>query len=170
MLFWNSPAFSMVHRCWQFDLCFSAFSKCSLNIWSFTVHEMLESGLENLEHYFASLWDECNCAVVWTFFFIAFPWDRNEKWPFPFQWPLLSFPHLLACWVQHFHSIIFRIWNSSTGIPTPSLALFIVVLPKAHLTSHSRMAGSRSVITPSCLSGSWDLFYIVLLCILATSS
>src|SRR5574337_1691456 len=33
----------------------------------------------------------------------------------------------------------FRIWNSSTGIPSPPLALFVVVLPKAHLTSHSRV-------------------------------
>ena len=40
----------------------------------------------------------------------------------------------------------FRIWNSSTGIPSPPLALFIVMLPKAHLTSHSRMSGSRWVI------------------------
>ena len=38
------------------------------------------------------------------------------------------------------------------------LALFIVVLPKAHLTSHSRMSGSRWVITPSWLSGSWRSF------------
>ena len=35
----------------------------------------------------------------------------------------------------------FRIWNSSTEIPSPPLALFIVILPKAHLTSHSRMSG-----------------------------
>ena len=28
------------------------------------------------------------------------------------------------------------------------LALFIMMLSKAHLTSHSRMSGSRSVITP----------------------
>ena len=32
----------------------------------------------------------------------------------------------------------FRIWNSSTGILSPPLALFIVMLPKAHLTSHSK--------------------------------
>ena len=42
----------------------SAFSKCSLNIWKFTVHELLKPGLENFEHYFASVQDECNCAVV----------------------------------------------------------------------------------------------------------
>ena len=51
-----------------------------------------------------------------------------------------------------------RIWNSSTGIPSSPLALFVVMLSKAHLTSHSRMSGSRSVITPSWLSGSWRSF------------
>ena len=52
----------------------------------------------------------------------------------------------------------FRIWNSSTGIQSPPLALFVVVLFKAHLTSHSRMSGSRWVITPLWLSGSWRSF------------
>ena len=85
----------------------SAFSKSSLNIWKFSVHVLLKPGLENFEHYFANVWDECNCEVVWTFFGIAFPWDWNENWPFPVLWPLLSFPNLLAYWVQHFHSIIF---------------------------------------------------------------
>ena len=80
------------------------------------------------------------------------------NWTFLVPWPLLIFPNLLAYWVQHFHSISFRIWNSSTGIPSPPLALFIVMLPKAHLTLHSRMSGSRQVITPSWLSGSWRSF------------
>ena len=85
----------------------SAFSKSSLNIWKFTVHLLLKPVLENFEHYFASVWDECNCVVVWAFFGIAFLWDWNENWPFSVLWPLLSFPNLLAYWVQHFHSIIF---------------------------------------------------------------
>ena len=85
----------------------SAHSKSSLNIWKFTVHVLLQPGLENFEHYFASVWNECNCRVDWTFFGIAFLWDWNENWPFPVLWPLLSFPNLLAYWVQHFHSIIF---------------------------------------------------------------
>ena len=85
----------------------SAFSKTSLNIWKFTVHILLKPGLENFEYYFASVWDECNCVVVWEFFGIAFLWDWNENWPFPVLWPLLSFPDLLAYWVQHFHSIMF---------------------------------------------------------------
>ena len=85
----------------------SAFSKSSLNIWNFTVHVLLKPGLENLEHSFASVWDECNCAVVCVFFGIALLWDWNENWPFPVLWPLLDFPNLRAYWVQHFHSIIF---------------------------------------------------------------
>ena len=62
-----------------------------------------------------------------------------------------------------------KIWNGSTGIPSPLLALFIVMFPEAHLTSHSRMSGSRWVITPSWLSGCEDLFSAVFMCILATS-
>ena len=85
----------------------SAFSKSSLNIWKFSVHIVLKPGLENFEHYFASLWDECSCVVVWAFFGIAFLWDWNENWPFPVRWLLLSFPNSLAYWVQHFHSITF---------------------------------------------------------------
>jgi len=85
----------------------SAFSKSSLNIWKFTVHILLMHGLEKFEHYFASVWYECNCVVVWAFFGTAFLWDWNENWPFPVLWPLLSFPNVLAYWVQHFDSIIF---------------------------------------------------------------
>ena len=86
---------------------FSAFSKSSLNIWRFMVHILLNPGLENFENYFTSVWDECNCVVVWEFFGIVFLWDWNENWPFSVLWPLLSFPNLLAYWVWHFHSIIF---------------------------------------------------------------
>ena len=92
-------------RNWISGSC--AFSKSSLNIWKFTVHILLKPGLENFEHYFTSVWDECNCVAVWTFFGIAFLWDWNENWLFPVLWPLLSFPNLLTQWVQHFHGIIF---------------------------------------------------------------
>ena len=107
------------HRCFFLELsCFfndpsdvgslisgsSAFSKTSLNIWKLTVHVLLKPGLETLLacEMSAIVW------VVWTFFGIAFLWDWNENWPFPVLWPLLSFPNLLAYWVQHFHSIIFQ--------------------------------------------------------------
>ena len=72
----------------------SAFSKSNLNIWKFAVHVLLKPGLENLEQYFASMWDECNRVVVWAFIGIAFLWDWN--WTDLFK----SCGH---CWV-------FQIW------------------------------------------------------------
>ena len=84
-----------------------AFSKSRLSLWNFMVNVLLRPGLEDFEHYFASMWAECNCAVVWTLFGIAFLQDWNKNLPYPVLWPLLSFPNLLAYWVQHFHSIIF---------------------------------------------------------------
>ena len=85
----------------------STFYKFSLNVWKFTVHVLLKSGLENFEHYFASMWDKCNCEVVWALFGIAFLWNWNENWCFPVLWSLLSLPNFLAYWLQCFHSIIF---------------------------------------------------------------
>ena len=90
-LFQNFPQFIVIHTVKGFDIvnkaeidiflelsCFfddsadvgnlisgsSAFSKTSLNIWKFTVHVLLKPGMENFEHYFTSVRDECNCAVV----------------------------------------------------------------------------------------------------------
>ena len=107
MFFWNSLAFSRIQRILTIlSLVPLAFLK-STWIWKFTVHVLLKPGLENFEHYFTSVWDECNCAEVWTFFGIAF-WDWNENWPFPVLWLLLNFPNWVAYWLTpqkrcHFH-------------------------------------------------------------------
>ena len=85
----------------------SAFSKSSLYVWKFLVHLLLKPSLKDFEHYLASMQNECNCAVVWTFFGNVLLWDWNENWPLPVLRPVLSFPNLLAYWVQHFNSIIF---------------------------------------------------------------
>ena len=147
----------------------SAFSKSSLNIWKFTVHVLLKLGLRNFKHYFPSVWDECICVVVWAFFGISFLCDWNGSWPFPVcgHWWVFQICWHIEC--STFTASSFRVWKSSTGIPSPPLALFVVMLPKAHLTS-----------IPGCLTlGEWShhchylgheyLFCIVLLCILATS-
>ena len=94
----------------------SVFSKSSLNIWKFMVHILLKPGLENFENYFASVWAECNCVVVWAFFGIAILWDWNENWPFPVLCHCCVFQ---ICWhieCRTFKAASFRIWNSSTGI------------------------------------------------------
>ena len=70
MFFWNSLAFfddsadvgNLISGS-------SAFSKSSLNI---QLHILLKPGLENFEHYFTSVWDDCNCAVDWA----------SLAWPF----------------------------------------------------------------------------------------
>ena len=123
----------------------SAFSKSSLNIWNFSVHVALVPILENIEHYFAIVWDECNWVVVWTF--LALPFSGIGMKTDLFQ----SCGH---CWVfqmcwhieySTFTASLFRIWNSSSGIPWPPLALFIVMLPKCHL-----------LLTPGCQAlGEW---------------
>ena len=148
---------------------FSAFSKSSLNIWKFTIHVLLKPGLKNFEHYFTSVWDECNYVVAKHS--LALPFSGIGMKTDLFQ----SCGH---CWIfqicwhiecNTFTAPSLRFWNSLTGIPSPPLTLFLVMLPSAHLTSHFRMSGSRLMITPSWLSGSWR-FCIVLLCILATFS
>ena len=145
----------------------SAFLISSCSIRKFSVHLLLKPSLENFEHHFASVWDECNCAVVWSFFGIGMKTDL-----------FLSCGH---CWVLHICWHIecstltassFRAWNSSAGIPSLPLVLFTVMLPKAHLTSDSKISSSkmcsltsdsprchsRWVITPSWLSGSLTSF------------
>ena len=124
----------------------SAFSKTSLNTWKFMVHVLLKPSLENFEHYFASVWDECDCAVVWTFFALPF---------FGIGMKTDLFQSYGLCWVfqicwhiecSTFTVSSFRIWNSLAGILSLPLTLFVVMLPKAHLISLSRMSGSRLVI------------------------
>ena len=84
----------------------SAFSKSCLNIWKFLVHVLLKPHLKDFEHNLASMWNECNCMVIWRFFSIAFLWDWNENCSFGATAEF--FPNLLAYWVQHFHNIIFQ--------------------------------------------------------------
>ena len=100
------------------------------------------------------LWLCSSLNILWNWLSLGLKWN----WSFLVLWPLLSFPNLWHIECSTFTASSFRIWNSSAGIPSTSLALCVVMLPKAHLTSLSRMSGSRYVITPSWLSGSWRSF------------
>ena len=157
---WVAISFSNAWKwkCGQFDLWFLCLSKTSLNVWKFTVHVLLKPGLENFEHYFTSVWNECNCVVAWTFFGIAFftIGMKNELfqscglcWVFQIWWHI-------EC--STFTASLFRIWYSSSRILSPLPALFIVMLPRTNLTLHSKMSGSRWMITSSWLSESQRSF------------
>ena len=158
MSLWNSCFFDDPMDVGNLISGWSAFPKSSLNIWKFAVHVLLKPGLENFEHYFTSMWDECNSMVfehsfALPFFGIGMKTDLFRScghcWGFQICWHI-------EC--STFKESSFRIWKSSTRITSPPLTLFIVMLPKAHLTLCSRMSGSRWVITPSWLSGSWRFF------------
>ena len=115
----------------------SAFSKPILYIWKFLVHILLKPSLKDFEHHLTSMENECSHAVVWTLG-TALLWDWNENWPFPVLWPLLvsKFADIIECSTST--ALSFRILNCSDGIPSYPLALFMVILPKGHLTPHSR--------------------------------
>ena len=136
----------------------SAFSKPSLYIWNFSIHVLLKPSQIDSKHYLTSRWNECNCVVVWTFFGTALLWVWNKNWPFQSCGHCCVFQ---VCWnieCNTFTAPSFRILNNSTGISSPPLALFVVMLPKAYLTSHSRISGYRWVTTSSWLSGSLRVF------------
>ena len=146
MFFWNSCFFDDPADVDNLISGSSPFSKTSLNIWKFTVHVLLKPGLENFKHHFISMWDECNCAVEFEHS-LALPFFGTGMKTDLFQscGPCWDFQ---ICWhIEHsaFTASSFRIWNSSTGIPSPPLALFVVMLSKACLTSHSRMSLLSSV-------------------------
>ena len=158
-VFWNSLAFLMIQQ--------------MLAIWSLVPLPSLKPTCTFGSSYFMYYWKltwrilsitllACEMsAVVWQFkhsfalplFGIGMKTDIFQScghcWVFQICWHI-------EC--RTFIASSFRIWNSSIGVPSPPLTLFIVMLPNAHLTSHSRMSGSRWVITPSWLSQPWRSF------------
>ena len=154
-----------------------ACSKTSLNIWKFLIYILLKPGLKNLDHYFASVWDECNCVVLtehsslinwtknWTFFGIVFGigmrtnlfQSRGHCWVFQICWQI-------ECSTLTASS--FRIWNSSAGIPSPPLALFILMHPKAHLVFvHKVFILFLKYLMPTYLSNTITLKIFVCACV-----
>ena len=161
MFFWNSLAFSTIQK--------------MLAIWSLVPLPFLHPALTSGSFQFTKCWRftwrilsitllACEMStIVWLFeHSLALPFFGIGMKTELFQ----SCGH---CWVfqicwhiecSTLTASYFSIWNSSTGIPSPPLALFILLLSKAHMTSHSRISGSRWVITPSWLSGSWRSFFV----------
>ena len=154
--------FQSCSHCWVFHICWhidcSTLTASSLG-WPFLVAQLVKN-LPAMQE----LWAQC------------------LGWKDPLEKGIATHSSILAwriSWTIQFTEMqrvrhnwatftSFRIWTSSDGIPSPPLALFIVMLPKAYLTSYFRMSGSRWVVIPHGYLGHEDLFCTVLLCILAT--
>ena len=127
--------------------------KLILYIWKFSVHILLKLSLKDFQHNLASMWNEGNCTIVYSlpisFFEVEMKTDHFQScghcWIFYIWWHI-EWGILTASPI--------RISHSSAGILSPPLVLSIVMLPKAHLTSHSRMSRSWWMTTLSWLSGS----------------
>ena len=152
-VFWNSLVFLTIQR--------------MLAVWSLVPLPFLKpawtSGSTWFMYWWSLAWRILSitllavCAVVWAY--LALPFFgigmKTDIFQFCGHCWIIQISWHIEC--STFTASSFRIWNSSTGIV---LALFIVILPKAHLASHSRMSGSRWVITPSWLSGLWSSFFV----------
>ena len=152
--FWNSLAFSMIQ--WM------------LAIWSLVPlplqHPACTPGNSQFMYCWSLAWRilsiillACEMSsIIWSFehslalLFFEIGMKTNLFQSCGHCWIIQSCWHI-EC--STFTASSFRIWNSSTGIPSPPLTLFVVMFSKAHLTSHSRMSGSRWVITPLWLLG-----------------
>ena len=101
----------------------SVFSQLSLYIWKFMVHVLQKPSLNDFEHNLPSMWNEHSCTVVWIFFGIhvfgiGMKTDLLQScghcWVFSICWHTVC-NTLIASY--------FRIWNNSTAISSPPLAL-----------------------------------------------
>ena len=140
MFFWNSLAFMIIQ--WMLAISFLVPLRFLNPAWT--------SGSSWFMYCWSLTWRSLSItllvceisAIVWQFeHSLAFPFFRigmktdlsqscGHCWVFQLCWHT-------KC--STFTASSFRIWNSSAGIPSPPLALFVVMLPKAHLTSHSRI-------------------------------
>ena len=87
-------------------------------------------------------WLQSPSAVIYNFYSLVFRFLIRSPWKFRvFQ----------ICWhieCSTFTASSFRMWNSSTGNPSPPLALFIVMLSKDHLAyskAETSLCQQRSV-------------------------
>ena len=151
-----------------------------LTIWSVVTLPFLKPAWTSGSSWFTYCWSLAwrilsITLLVWEVRAIVWWFDHSLALPFfGIEMKTDLFQSCGHCWVSQicwhiecssFTTSSFRVWNTSTGIPSPPLALFVVMLPKAHLTSHSRMSGSRLVIIPSWLPESWRSFFVWFFCV-----
>ena len=120
----------------------SAFSKPSLNIWKFFVHIMLKSSMQDFKHILTSMGDDA--SVQWLEYSRLLPFLGIGMKIDLFQ--SCSYCKVFQiCWHIECSNVLalsFRVFNSSSEVPSHPLTLLTSVLPNTHLTSRSRMSGT----------------------------
>ena len=132
MFFWNSFAFSMIQ--WMlaiWSLVPLPFLNTACTSWKLSVHILPKPSLKDFEPNPASMWNELNCMVAGKLCHCPF---SGLEWKLTFSSPVTAaeFSNLLIYLCSTLTASSFRIWNSLVGIPSPPVALFTVMLPKAH--------------------------------------
>ena len=164
MLFKTLLLFLWSNGCWQFDLWFLCL------FWIQLEHLEVHSSC-TVEAWLGEFWTLLYQHVRW----VQLCGSLSILWHCWIGRKIDLFQSCGHCWVfqicwhtewSTFKASSFRIWNSSTGIPSPPLALFTVIFPKAHLALHSKVSNSRWVITPHGHLGHEDLLCVLLLCTL----
>ena len=157
--FWNSLAFSMIQQMlaiWSLvplpflNLAWTSGSSRFMYCWSLTWRIL---SITLLVCAMSAIVRQFEHSLTLVFFGIGMKTDLFQSYGHCWVFQICSH---IEC--STFTASSFRVWNSSTVIPSPPLALFVVMIPKAHLTLHSRMSGSRWVITALWSSGSWRSF------------
>ena len=100
--------------------------------------------------------------ILWQCHSLGLDWKLKFSSPVS-TGEFFKFPGILSVALLQSHLLVCEI------APSAPLVFSIVLIHKDGLTSHSKMSGSRGVITPSWLSGSWSSFFTVLLCIHSSS-
>ena len=94
-------------------------------------------------------------SILWHCLSLGVQWKLTFSSPVAIA-EFSRFAGMLSAALSQHHFLGFEI--AQLEFHHLQLALFIMMLPKAHLTSHSRMSGFRWVITPSWISGLWRSF------------
>ena len=117
------------------------------------LQQYLKPGLEDFEHYFTSMWDECNCAVLWAFFVLSYSYSipgALAKIPLKHQlWHLCT----LACNGA-------AVWKKSSNPQSHTPGKFLFNLQASAWNPF--LISCKVFIQPSlCFHNTWNLYLLM---------
>ena len=104
---WSLVPLSFLNPIWTSEN--SQFTYCQSLAWRILSITLLACEMSAIilsivwAYIYAHIYKLSSLSILWHCLSLGLEW----KQPFSVLWSLLSFPHLLVYWVQHFHSITF---------------------------------------------------------------